>query len=371
MMFKRTVVPLTLCLITSLPLISHAEIDEKTREEIDFLKEEIIVLQDQLEEINIGSANRMSISGYTDLEYKTSDQDGVEPGFRLHHMSLFFDKRLSDEWKFFSEIEYEDGPFSEFDFSNTDTESPCKGCSGKIFLEAVNFTYRWMPQVNLRGGRFFTPAGIWSVDHYPPFVATQTRPQHIRKIFPQVIDGLTALGTLQFGSTFLNYDVYVGNGEGNSGKKDQNSEKSLGIKLSMVFPALEYVELGATVYSDTLNDNTDKQATGAHLKIRFADFTLQSEYALADLEPSTTAAYKQTGYYIQLLYNTTRMTYGIRHDYYDADDRDDEETTNNTMILNYHVSESIVLKLEHNLVENQVAKDYQETIGSIVIYLGN
>ena len=373
MNINKIIIPMMLAYACGIPALAAAADANDMQEQINELKDEIIILQDQLEETNVSNANKMNISGYADIEYHNNSKDNEEPGFRLHHMSLFFEKRLTDQWKFFSEIEYEDAPFSEFEFADAGTDSVCEGCYGKIFLEAANFTYAWEPSASFRGGRFFTPAGIWSIDHYPTFVPTQLRPEHIRRIFPQVVDGVTMFGTLAMGNMFLNYDIYAGNGEGNSGAKDANSDKAAGAKISLLLPSLQYMEIGASVYSDTLNDDTQKEAVGAHLKIKFADFTLQSEYAMATLDPVTGPSYDKVGYYVQLLYDINKWTFGVRHDFYDENDSLEQDITFNSVFFNYHVNQAIVLKLEHHMVEDQdVAKqDYDQTIGSVVLYLGN
>lgn len=354
-----------------------ADETEGVQEQLNLLKDEMAILQDQLEETNNANTNRMNISGYADIEYHNSTADGKEPGFRLHHMSLFFEKRLTNSWKFFSEIEYEDAPFMEFDYTDSDSDSTCEGCYGKIYLEAANFTYADDPTASFRAGRFFTPAGIWSVDHYPSFVPTQLRPEHIRRIFPQVVDGVSMFGTLAMGNTFLNYDVYLGNGEGNSGKSDNNSEKATGVKVSLLFPILKYLEIGASTYNDTSTDSvdidTDKTSIGAHLKLKFLDFTFQAEYANAEIEPDTGNAYDREGYYAQLLYDIDRWTIGVRHDFYDEKDTSDLDVTINSAFFNYHVNSAVVLKLEHHQVEDKDInkEDYDHTIASIVMYLGN
>ena len=336
-------------------------------EQIRILKDDIEVLQDQLEETSQDNFNRMSISGYTDLEYHEASDPSVEQGFRLHHMSLFFEKRITDAWKFFSEIEYEDGPKFEAE------DGTFKDAEGKIFLEAVNFTYFFHPTANFRGGRFFTPAGLWSVDHYPPFVPTQIRPEHIRRIFPQVVDGITAFGTLPMRSVFLNYDAYYGNGEDANGKGDNDSEKAAGAKFSLLLPLLKYFEFGGSAYKDTLVDSTEKTAYGGHLKLKFYRLTWQNEYATASFDKEGDT-YKRAGYYSQLQFDTQHWTFGGRYDYYDEDDRDDNDRTTSTGFINYHVNDSIVLKLEHHnvdLKDNTVDEDYNHTIASVVIYLGN
>lgn len=350
----------------SIGLCAQKDFNEM-EEQIQILQDDISILRDQLEEVNQDNFNRMSISGYTDLEYHQSSNPSEDRGFRLHHMSLFFEKRMSDSWKFFSEIEYEDGPIFEGEDGTLDK------ADGKIFLEAVNFTYFLNPLLNFRGGRFFTPAGIWSVDHYPPFVATQIRPAHVRSIFPQVVDGMTVLGTVSLGGAFINYDVYAGNGEDANGNGDNDSNKAVGAKLSILLPVLKYFEFGGSTYHDTLDSGADKQAFGSHMKIKINKFTLQGEFALASFD-NAGETWKRTGYYGQLQYDTRHWTFGGRYDYYDADDRDDSDRTATSAFVNYHVNDSIVLKLEHHLVgfsDQTVEEDYDHTIASVVIYLGN
>ena len=377
MLKNKKIVPLIFVTAMCLSATSWAadEADD-VREQLNILKDEVLILQDQLEETNIANSNEMKISGYADIEYHSSTATGAEPGFRLHHMSLFFEKRVSDEWKFFSEIEYEDAPFVEYDFTSSSADSACDGCYGKIFLEAANFTYSYDSAAIFRAGRFFTPAGIWSVDHYPSFVPTQLRPEHVRRIFPQVVDGVGMFGNIAMGSMFLNYDLYLGNGEGNSGSADSNSDKATGAKVSLLLPFLKYFEIGASAYNDTktvASGDEDKTAVGAHLKLKFSDFTFQAEYAKADIDPAASTSYSRTGHYAQLLYDIGLWTFGVRTDFYDENDSSDLDITFNSIIVNYHVNQAVVLKLEHHQVEDEdiTKEDYDHTIASIVMYLGN
>jgi len=345
-----------------------ASVDELEKR-IENLETDIEMREDETEDLKKKIDKAINISGYVDVEYVEDDRSSKRSGFRLHHMSLFFTKQLSDRWKFFSEIEYEDGPFIEGPDDPNDVK-------GKIFLEAVNFDYEWRDQQFGRGGRFFTPAGIWSIDHYPPFVPTQERPMHIRKIFPQVIEGAMAHGTVPVGSTYMNYDLYVGNGEGNSnpGKSDGNSEKALGGKVSFILPQLKYLELGASYFTDTnATTNDEKDAYGVHAKLKLDAFTLQAEYADGEITPDSGSgsSYDKVGYYAQLLYDIRSWTLGGRHDFYAENDKLDKDETRNSVFVNYHVDQNIVLKLEyHKIEDDDVSKEnYTKTIGSVVYYL--
>lgn len=227
----------------------------------------------------------------------------------------------------------------------------------------------------MRFGRMFTPAGIWSTDHYPPFVPTQERPMHIRNIFPQVIDGAQIFGTASMGRTFANYGVYLGNGTGNTGKTDKNNSKATGARLSFLFPVIDYMEFGASVYSDpedsAMNDE-EYSASGFHGKLKYKDTTLQFEQASGSWDVD-----EREGYYAQLSYDLSKFTLGARHDYYDADVDDSvldkSGVTQNSIFVNYHVNSSITLKAEYHQVDHEdtATRDYGKSVLSVVGYLGN
>ena len=358
------------------------------------LEEDVTVTQAESENLANRLKNNMSVTGYADTEYITTNEPGKDDGFRIHHLSLFFKKQISEDLRFFSEIEFEDGSYYDpTNASNLSTASipSASGVpnaktvgSGKIFAEAVNFDYQWRPSTSVRIGRFFTPAGIWSVDHYPPFVTTQDRPQHIRKIFPQLVDGASLSGNHAVGSGFLNYDLYTGNGETTlfDGAKDNNSTKAAGLRVSATLPIAQHFEIGATVYRDKLKlSSTDtsqskKDAKGIHTKIRQGPFGFQAEYAKGSYEPTIapdpTKNYDSKGYYGQFTYDIKKWTLGLRHDVYDekSNTANDEKRINSAFV-NYHVNNNVVLKWEHHLidVENPANKDYYKDLASIVVYL--
>lgn len=379
-MFKKLIVPAFVGLALAPAIASSATLKE-LEDRITQLEEEALIATEGVYELSTDNDNRMKISGYVDTEYHMHTNDNVDR-FRLHHMSLFFEKNLGDKWRFFSEIEYEDGPKLEGDGTTmTDTQ-------GKIFLESVHMTYAWRQEANVRFGRMFTPAGIWNVDHYPAFVPTQERPQHIRKMFPQIVDGLQVFGTAAMGSSFVSYDLYTGNGNGNTGKGDQNEDKALGARLSVVLPVLDHFELGTSYYSDDKDSSKgagDEEfiATGFHAKIKTGPVTLQYEQAAGAWD-----ADERKGYYAQLTYDWDKYTFGVRNDFYDKDAADTVDSdsatagvqvvdksgvTYNSLFVNYHVNKAVTLKVEYHAVdlEDTTKQDFGKTIFSVVGYLGN
>lgn len=377
-MLIRKITPVFLGLVLVLvPAVAMSASNQELEERLNQLEESYQVAIEGLDDLNSLNERRMELSGYADVEYHNSDKADTYSGFRLHHMSIFFEKDFGDDWRFFSEIEYEDAP--KFEGEGEPQPAPAEGeviddAQGKIYLESITLTYHWRPEANIRFGRMFTPAGIWSIDHYPPFVPTQERPQHIRKIFPQVVDGMQVYGTLSMGRAFANYDIYMGNGTGNTGKRDQNDSKATGAKLSIIFPALDHLELGASIYNDpedTANNDEKYSASGLHGKLKYKNTTLQFEHAASSWDVD-----ERSGYYLQLSYDLNKYTLGLRNDYYDSDVDDSvldkSGITQNSIFVNYHVNSAITLKAEYHKVDHEDAatKDYGKSVLSVVGYLG-
>lgn len=335
--------------------------------EVDDLKRDLERMQSRLEVLEAEDEHKtqalsdlMEISGYGDGEYKITDQKGKNNEFRVHHLSLFFIKQIGDRWRMFSEIEYEDGP-------NTAKNE------GKIFVEVFTLEYYLNQYLNFRLGRFLTPAGIWNVDHYPPFVLTQERPQHVRKIFPQLNDGLQLLGSAHMANVTTDYIFYVSNGQGNTGHGDGNEDKALGARLKFGLPILSEAEVGTSYYREELNNKTDFDALGADLFLSWRNVRLQAEYAKGFFEPVAGEDDERTGYYGQLEYDLKNWTLGYRYDWYDpSSETDNDRKTINTLALNYHFTPYVVGKMEHHFVDPQdrAIDSYNLTLLSVAIYLG-
>jgi len=344
--------------------------NSRLQQRMDDVNNAAAVSQDQVIDLEKQFRSRLLISGYADVEYVENSLPEKDAGFRMHHFSVVFTKNIDSKWRLFSEVEFEDAPSVQFDGK----PSSCDDCSGTIFLEAMNISYSPSALFGLKAGRFFTPAGLWSEDHYPPFVKTQERPLHIRKIFPQLVDGAMGLGRLQAGETFLDYQVYSGNGEGNPGSGDENSSKAVGVKLALLFPLFTHFELGTSYYQDKLNTGIEKVASGVHLKLRLQSFHFQGEYAKGELQPNVGKEYTLEGYYGQFFYSINHFDVGYRYDYFDDMKNsgfDQEEEVRNSVFINWQVQENVVLKLEHHEVEPQFSDDYTKTIVSLVAHISS
>jgi len=365
-----------------------------------------------LEDLRDEMDDAFKFSGYADVAYVLDSRSGVinhGGGFRLQHLSLQPQKQVTDDVFFFSEIEFENAPF----FLGKNDASNSVMNDAKFFVEVMEIDVQLSDDLKVIFGRYFAPAGIWNIDNYPPFTTTQERPQHIRRIFPQVMDGLDFRGRLQLGSSMLHYDFLFGNGEsfntspvpGNqaffNGRGDPNGDKSYGLRLALDLPTTYKIRLGATVYTDKYAPsdwkfpNADKLAVGVDVHALVGAFELQAEYAkgrYTGIASSVTynasnnftanatknitggAAMRRVGYYGQLMYNVGNHSMGYRYDLFNADDRViNNDSTFNSLIYNYHMNEDVVFKVEHHEIKqldaNNMPISYSNTWFTVVTAL--
>jgi hypothetical protein len=349
-----------------------------TGETTEELKEQITALEKRLEkveatseisaawfdDINSRLKDEIEITGYIDGELDITSQQGANNHFRSRHLSVLIGKTINDQWRIFAETEYENAPVI-----NPDDKSQS---SGTILLEQVYIERMFAPEIKIRTGRFLTPAGIWLINRYSPFTPTQTRPQHIQKIFPQFLDGALAHGSLNFNDNLISYHVYAANGEGNSGGADSNQDKTVGGRLDLFFPAFYNTKIGVSALNDKLSDGTNKTAKGVDLQFRVDQFRVQAEYAVGDYNSNNSGqSYKSEGYYVQAQYDIGKFTIFYRYDYYAPDNSTDlNKVTVNTGGGNYHWTPYIVSKIENNnyvYKSGAGASDYMEWILSTAI----
>lgn len=340
---------------------------DQIKQRIEVLEQEAATHRTENAALREANERRLNLGGYVDFNYTQDSRASQKPGFRVQTLALFFEKMIRSDWRFFAEIEYEDAPAFDFRDGAADT-------SGKLLLEAVHFEYNAGQRTTVRGGRFFTPAGIVSDDHYPPNVPTQERPLHLRRIFPQLIDGIALHMQPQWRTIPVRFDVYVGNGEGNAdqGKEDDNSRKSFGGRGSFVPAGLPNLDLGASIYNDRRADNGQEiRVRGLHARWRPLPWTLQAELARAEISTVSGLTFEREGYYVQTLYDFIPWILGARYDYYDSNGTLDVAETRHSVFLNYPLDANVIFKLEHHRhnYANVLQDDYNLTVLSVAYSL--
>ena len=307
----------------------------------------------------------VEVSGYADAEFYLTDKDGDSSRFRVRHLSLFFIKDIQKDWKLFSEIEYEDAPLIE----SAHTTDSAATVQGKLLVEQMYIEYHPALSWDVRFGRFLTPAGIWNIYHYPPYVPTQERPLMIRKIFPQVSDGVQARYSFSAKGYIMDTHLYAANGAGNPGRLDRNENKAVGARFNLNRGPLS---AGISVYGERDNAGTKRMAAGAHFLADYSPFRFQAEYQYRDNDPQAAAGSIDRGFYGQAMYDIGDWTIAGRYDWYDPDSgAANADMFRYTGAINYHFAENVVGKAEYNRNELDSGEDYNEAIFSIVVAIGD
>lgn len=198
-------------------------------------------------------------------------------------------------------------------------------------------------QMNFRFGKFLTPAGIWNVDHGSPLILTINQPFQTTDIpiFPTAMTGAMFHGRVFVGDHDIDYKAYLTSGRDDSLLNNMITAKLAdfggGGHVGAHFDVIDGINVGVSGYTGKIkhtrlmmeleiNDPNDivnydltldkfiytwhedevsrEKCLGVDAKIRFKDFTLQTEYngrrlenTLRDDAPSEIYAYYFLGSY--------------------------------------------------------------------------
>lgn len=147
--------------------------------------------------------------GYSSASFNL--KPGGDKEAQLDEVSLILRWEGNSRLRFFTEIEIEEALAWE------EGESfPSEG--GKLDLERFYFDYNLSEKLNLRAGRFLTPAGRWNLIHAAPLVWTTVRPLATSRLFPQSTNGVMLYGAVPFKDKAFEYTFFA------EGVEDQHED---------------------------------------------------------------------------------------------------------------------------------------------------
>lgn len=364
----------------AVPAFSADDRLDRLEGEVKSIKQENELLKKRLEEVetdqedtkqNYSDLSKLvDVSGYADAQYTLTNQPGENNHFRIKHLSLFFSKEIEKQWKLFSEIEYEDAPLIE---SNNKTNTVAKS-QGVVFLEQMYIQYRPAVDMDMRIGRYLTPFGIWSVYHYPPYVATQTSPMFYKIMFPDVSDGVQIRKSFSLRNSLLDTNLYVGNGTGNPGGTDRNENKGVGARVNYGSDMVSGFEVGASYYREKDNLDTMQFVYGGHMQYTRSRFQLQSEYIVRRNHPVNAGYFNDAAFYALGAYDIGKWVVAGRFDWLNSNQRiARSDHYRYTGALNFHIVHNIVAKMEfsRNVFTDPNVKNYNEIIFAIAVAIGD
>lgn len=350
-------------------LIKDVELLKRENRE---LKERVENVEAKDEQDTFTEKQQVNFNGYADVEYDFTSQPGVNDHFRLRHLSLFFSQKVQKEWHLFSEIEWEDAPLIQ---AEPATDKVAKA-QGLFIMEQMYIQFRPDPEFDVSAGRLLTPAGIWLIYHYSPYVPTMERPLHIRRIFPQYADGIVIRRSLNLLNSLVDMHLYAANGQDGSGSADAYQNKAVGLRLNAATDLLDSkLEYGGSYLSDEDTAATNQNSYGLHLKLNYHTVGLQSEYATRQNMPlGGSDNYWNTGFYAQGTFDVNKWTLAARWDWYNSNSLTPlNDHYVYTGAINYHFAHNVIGKAEFHRHEfnNPLTPNYYLGIVSVALSLGD
>lgn len=330
--------------------------------EMELLRQDMTSLNDRVDD-------KVRINGYYDFEYITDNAKSSYGHFRQHHMSIFL-ARDWDNWRFFTEVEFEDGVA-------LDGDGATASGVGEVKIEYAWVEHTFSDALALRGGWMLLPQ-YWNVNHYPNITLSTNKPLIVGKVFPSDIAAALAHGSIYAGNLGVTYNVYAGNGQAEKpAKNDDNENKAVGGRVSLNLDGLTSMftrfDVGFSGYNERVRDvgGTELEdgfyVWGADLQINTNRVELLAEYA------SRTAGEDIEGMYAQASVRVAgEARLFFRHEFFDHFSGGvAKQHTRQTLGVNYRPLPNIALKLEvsSNTFEDSVTwEEHEQLATSIAIF---
>lgn len=142
----------------------------------------------------------LTLGGYANLDVIAPHSGATHAD--LSDLSLFITWQASERWRFFSEVELEEG-------LNWVEGRGLGSDDAAIRLERLYGDYSLADTANVRVGKYLTPIGRWNVIHADPLVWTTSRPVITKRTFAQHSTGAMLFGDTPLLGHNLEYQFYA------------------------------------------------------------------------------------------------------------------------------------------------------------------
>lgn len=192
--------------------------------------------------------------------------------FMFGNLNLFFDAQPRDEWRTLVELRFTNlphgevesfatpagGQFERVNRAGRDSTSPNgrnRVLFGSVIIERAQAQWTASDAFGIVGGYWFTPYGIWNLDHGTPTLISLLLPDsQVREYFPLRQLGLQALGVYNAPPYQVGYHVTVSNGR-TFGQMDLDEDKAVGARAFFASRAgASELKLGASGYYGTFGE---------------------------------------------------------------------------------------------------------------------
>lgn len=224
---------------------------------------------------------RLKIYGFADVGFQRAWMSKRSPlasylavnagSFVIGNLNLYFDAQPVEKWRALLEVRFTNAPNGNvtslgglgggFERQSTVQVDPhaaqLNGTmqGGYTVIERAHIDYAATQLLSVRAGNFFTPFGIWNVDHGTPTLIALTLPQMIvSKIFPSRQTGVMLFGSSFAGPWELGYMATLSNGRQELSNYDFDDDKAYGGRVFARNDGETRTQLGLSYYFGDAED---------------------------------------------------------------------------------------------------------------------
>lgn len=317
----------------------------------------------------VGSGESFRIDGYFSLEFERQlEKKGRgDPNGSIDAdlFDLVLNWAANDHVRLAADLTWEHGPATE-------------DGRGNVGVEYAWVEYAFADWARVRGGKMFTPFGIYNEIHTakPTFLSVK-EPFSTNKtdkfgtenrLYPRWTAGLALLGNGASGIGAWDYTLAVGNGDNEAGtanpfEEDDNKQKAFMGRIRL--EPLPRLQLGASFYSDQLTEYAGEEDTGKRTallayggqltwSLEAPAIGLELEYVGGDRRPSSASGLpkvRSNGATAMAWWTLAdRVTPYVRFEWLDPDTRQSRDQA--TLVLggiNYRAGGGLILKAEYDV----------------------
>jgi hypothetical protein len=226
--------------------------------------------------------NRLRIYGFTDVGANrtwvgkrgllATGNSANATSFVIGNLNFYFDAQPIKGWRSLVEIRFTNAPQGEIQsygglagtFKRTNTMQPDPNAAtffsnqwnAGVVLERAHLDWTDIPYFKVRVGNFFTPFGIWNVDHgSPTLIANQMPGMITARLFPIRQTGLQVYGNAFAGEWELGYHATMTNGRQELSNFAFDDDRGFGARVYANNEKGEAtIKLGASFYTGRTKD---------------------------------------------------------------------------------------------------------------------
>jgi hypothetical protein len=193
------------------------------------------------------------------------------PSLFVGHLNFYFDSQLAERWRALAEVRFtylpqgswatgSDGVVRHHDSHGADytdftRDHPVNG----LMIQRAFIEYSAFSWLSVQAGQFFTPYGIWNVDHGSPVIIGVNAPYIVgSRLLPDSQVGLLGYGRISLVDDLeLSYALALSNGRTDLiAYEDLDDNKAITARLALTYRGLGELTVGSTFYAGTTTDNT-------------------------------------------------------------------------------------------------------------------